>query len=129
MAISLFSPCRRAIHGTANPFFLNAGSDGVPLYFFHLRDGEDLLRDLDGTELADEQAVRSLALKFARMLIGVGAMEGGVPLHLALEVHDEEGNVCVDLPFKDAVELIHAESPAEQAAITLGSLQSRFRRH
>ena len=83
----------------------------MPLYFFHLRDGEDVVLDLEGTELADMNAVRVLALQHARTLISEGVKEGGVPLHLSLEVRDGDGRLCWTLPFKDAVELIQTENP------------------
>ena len=77
----------------------------MPHYFFHLRDGGDLYRDLEGSDLPDMTAVRQCGTRLARTLIGVGAMEGAIPLHFQIEVHDRARHVCWALAFKDAVDL------------------------
>jgi len=84
-----------------------------------------LVHDLEGSDLPDLDAVRVLALQHARTLISEGVKEGGVPLHLALEVQDESGAVCWTLSFKDAVELIEGRDPANRPAIDFSTLPTR----
>lgn len=78
----------------------------MPHYFFHLRDGAELHRDFEGSDLPNLTAARHCGTQLARTLIGVGAMEGGIPLHFQIEVHDERANICWTLPFRDAVSLV-----------------------
>jgi hypothetical protein len=40
----------------------------MPRYFFHVRDGDDLIRDEEGTELPDPQAAKAEAMASARDL-------------------------------------------------------------
>ena len=40
----------------------------MPRYYFHIRDGKDLIRDEEGTELADPAAAHAEALASARDL-------------------------------------------------------------
>lgn len=102
----------------------------MPHYFFHLRDGDSLYRDLEGTRLPNLAAVRHSGTALARTLIGAGAMEGGIPLNLQIEVHDEWANVCWSLDFKDAVDLVWPKPAARPAQETLRHLpvRSRYRR-
>jgi len=45
-----------------------SGIDPVPRYYFHIRDGDTLVFDDDGCELADLEAIRNEALQSARDL-------------------------------------------------------------
>lgn len=102
----------------------------MPHYFFHLRDGDSLYRDLEGSTLPDLTAVRQSGTRLARALIGVGALEGGIPLDLQIEVHDEWSNVCWSLAFEDAIEVIPPKQPPLCTEEILGPLpaRSRYRR-
>ncbi len=40
----------------------------MPRYYFHIRDGKDLIRDEEGTELADPEAAHAEAMASARDL-------------------------------------------------------------
>lgn len=72
-------------------------------YYFHLRDGHDLLMDPEGREVSDVSQVRTLALKDARSLISQDALSGRINLQQAIEVLDERGAVVHRLAFADAV--------------------------
>ena len=76
----------------------------MPLYYFHLRDGEDLLLDPEGSELADFEAVRARALLSARSLMSADILEGRLQLDLRIDVEDAGGRVTYRLPFRDAIE-------------------------
>jgi hypothetical protein len=83
----------------------------VPVYYFHLRDGEDVLLDPEGAELDDIRAIRKSALRQARALISSDALEGVISLKFYIDVHDSAGKVVYSLPFEDAVEI--QRGPAE----------------
>ena len=63
----------------------------MPKYFFHIRDGEELITDDEGADLPDLEAARKEATLTAREIIAesVGSAE---PLdHLIVEIWDETG--------------------------------------
>jgi hypothetical protein len=51
----------------------------MPLYFFHLRDGDDFVLDREGRELEDFEAVARIALREARGIIAEEARVGSIP--------------------------------------------------
>ncbi len=77
----------------------------MPLYFFHLRDGTDILLDPDGLQLKGEKEVAIRALKAARSLISDDALNGHINLRCHIDVEDEAGNVVHCLAFNDAVRI------------------------
>jgi hypothetical protein len=74
-------------------------------FFFHLRDGSDILLDPEGIELPDLAAVRKAALVTARDMLSHGIKEGVLDTHFRVEVEDEAGAVLYRLPFSSAFEV------------------------
>jgi hypothetical protein len=72
-------------------------------YFFHLRESGDFVVDEEGRELPDLTAVEAAARTNARCVIAGEALAGKLPLAACIEVHDEQGERVLDLPFRDAV--------------------------
>ena len=56
----------------------------MPRYFFHLRDGDHLLRDAEGAELLDLEAARTEALLVAREILS-----DELRAHIAIEIWTE----------------------------------------
>jgi hypothetical protein len=77
-------------------------------YFFHLRDGKDVLLDPEGRELPSLDAVASAALFEARAIVGADAMAGKIVLNQTIEVEDRHGKIVHRLAFTDAV---HVKGP------------------
>ena len=77
----------------------------MPVYYFHLRDGDDILLDPDGRALEGPEAVAQCALAEARALISDEARLGRIRLDQRIEVEDSEGRVVHRLPFEQAVEI------------------------
>jgi hypothetical protein len=75
----------------------------MPLYFFHLRDGEDILLDPEGTYLEGQAAIEKTALEAARSIIGDDALKGHISLRHHIDVEDEAGSIVHCLAFNDAV--------------------------
>ena len=67
-------------------------------YFFHLRDGSDILLDPEGIELTDIGAVRKKALEAARDTLSHDMKDGFLDLKYRIEVEDAEGSVVYSLP-------------------------------
>ena len=78
----------------------------MALYYFHLRDGTDMLLDPEGSELPDFPAVRAQALTGARSIMSADILEGRMQLDLRIDVEDAAGSLVYRLPFTDAVEFI-----------------------
>jgi hypothetical protein len=79
----------------------------MPLYFFHLRDGSDILLDPEGAEMAlDEVAAK--ALWQARDCMAGDVKGGRVDLRFHIDVHDESGANIHSIAFADALEIIPA---------------------
>lgn len=72
-------------------------------YFFHVRDGENLLMDDEGVDLPDEESARDEARNAARDLI-IDNIKHGDPLDgRRFEVWDEEGVPHFIFPFKSVI--------------------------
>jgi hypothetical protein len=87
----------------------------VALYYFHLRDGEDLLLDPDGRELVSAAAIESATLIEARSIIGSDAAEGTIKLSYRIDVEDASGRIVHSLEFEDAVEIVRGPAPTSIA--------------
>jgi hypothetical protein len=73
-------------------------------YFFHLRNGKDVLLDAEGRmlEIADVDAA---ALKEARAIIASDINDGTIDLDQGIEVQDRSGEVVNRTAFRDAVHI------------------------
>jgi hypothetical protein len=76
----------------------------MPTYFFHYRDGVDVLLDPDGRTLESEQVVPETLVQ-ARALIAADVLTGRVDLGDRIDVQDSLGAVVHSLAFGDAVEI------------------------
>jgi hypothetical protein len=75
----------------------------MPLYYFHLRDGTDILLDPEGTQLDGEAAIARTAMTAARSIISDDALNGVISLDQHIDVEDEAGTIVHCLAFNDAV--------------------------
>jgi len=78
----------------------------MPLYFFHLRDGEDVLLDPDGRDLSDDAAAAESALGEARSLLSHELLTGVIHLDQRIDVEDRGGRVVHTLFFADAIRIV-----------------------
>ena len=82
----------------------------MSLYFFHLRDGVDVLLDPEGRELDSMTAIAAAALADARSIIGDDALRGRIDLDQRIDVEDTDGKLVHRLEFEDAVEIVRGNS-------------------
>lgn len=75
----------------------------MPLYFFHLTDGEDTLIDAEGLELRGVEEAKATALLQARDIVSHEALKGSIDLAQRIEVRDEAGAIVCSINFEDAV--------------------------
>jgi hypothetical protein len=76
----------------------------MAVYFFHLRNGVDLLLDPDGRRLAPA-GIPGAALGEARAIIAADARAGRIDLDQTIEVEDSGGEVVHRIAFEDAVKI------------------------
>ena len=75
----------------------------MPHYFFHVREGESLICDPEGSDLPNEAAARAYAVAAARSLLSTDVLAGRLPLSHAIEVADEGGRTLLIVAFGEAV--------------------------
>ena len=86
-------------------------------YYFHLRDGENVLLDPEGCSLPDPAAAAGRAMAAARSLLSADALEGRLDLDMRIDVADEAGAWSTASPSADAIEIRpRAARPAPLAA-------------
>jgi hypothetical protein len=76
-------------------------------YYFHLHEGDDVIADDEGRDLTDMQAALQRATIDAREIIAGDVRAGVIPLHCRIEIVELETGTHADLPFLNAVQIIH----------------------
>ena len=77
----------------------------MPRFFFHIRDGETLIEDPDGSDLPDLAAACEEAAEGARSLLAEKLKAGEVLDGQRFEITSAEGEVLAILPLKDVIKL------------------------
>ena len=67
--------------------------------YFHLKEGDELIPDEDGTELPDVSAATREALQSARELLADAIKAGKPKIYDAFVIADEAGRTVEILPF------------------------------
>lgn len=75
-------------------------------YYFHMRNGHEL-RDPEGHNLPDLDAVRETAIAGARDILSEDIKRGELHLDWRFDITDAEGQTVMTVPFRDAVDLSH----------------------
>jgi hypothetical protein len=79
----------------------------MPRYFFHVRDGEGVRLDIEGSAVAGLQEAHATALADAKLILAEHLRGGGVlsiALDQVVEVVDEDGVTVLEVPFTEAAE-------------------------
>lgn len=75
----------------------------MPRFFFRARKGQDLLPDVEGTDLPDLAAARADAVTSLQQLAAERAHGGAISDLQAIEITDEAGQVLATVSFHDAL--------------------------
>jgi hypothetical protein len=75
----------------------------MPRFFFNIRDGDQILCDPEGTELASLDVARHEALMDIRWILSEELQTGGVVLERRFEITDDAGQVLATICFQDAL--------------------------
>ncbi|SES47118.1 hypothetical protein SAMN03159406_04933 [Rhizobium sp. NFR03] len=98
-------PCEKNRHGLNRTETLPAQHSwrGMQRFFFHVITSACVIRDEEGSELADLPTARAEAIEDIRMLISDPALLGRDVSSRSMAICDEAGNTLLALPFKDAL--------------------------
>ncbi|MDB5645823.1 hypothetical protein [Methylobacterium sp.] len=77
----------------------------MPRYFLNIRDGADVIEDLEGSILPDIEAACREAVAAARDILAEKLRAGEVMDGQVFEITDEAGIVRARLPLKEALRL------------------------
>jgi hypothetical protein len=77
----------------------------MPVFYFHVCDGEGFCEDPQGRDLPNEQAARAEALRSTRSLMVDRLMQGKLNLASFIEVEAEGGEYLFTITFDEAVEI------------------------
>ena len=77
----------------------------MPLYFFHIQEGGDVLYDEDGSDHPDLEAAREEAIEGIRQIISAAVLVGN-PLRLErrMLVDDQAGHTLLKVMFREVVD-------------------------
>jgi hypothetical protein len=77
----------------------------MPKYYLHLRNGDTVIKDPDGTELVDLHAARREAVAAGREILAERVRTGQVIDRETLEICDEAGNLLAEVILRDLIRL------------------------
>ena len=77
----------------------------MPLYFFHIKEGDEVLLDEEGLDHPDLGAARAEAIEGIRQIVGEAVMSGS-PLRLdrEMQVDDDAGHTLLKFMFREVVD-------------------------
>jgi hypothetical protein len=75
----------------------------MPVFYFNVRAGEHLVRDLAGTSFPDVVAARECAVKLARDALADKVERGEIIDGQVMEICDSAGTVVATVPFREAI--------------------------
>ena len=75
----------------------------MPRYFFNIGQGDEVLRDEEGVDLPNLDAVREEATEAARQIMSQRVLVGDAPDGQKFVITDETGIIVPEFAFKDAI--------------------------
>jgi hypothetical protein len=75
----------------------------MPRYYFHVREGADISRDVEGQDLPDVEAARREAISTSREILGEKLLHGGSINGRIIEIADETGRVVDEVSATDVL--------------------------
>jgi hypothetical protein len=94
-----------ATAASPNPIAGVSSIIGMPLFYFHLRDGAKVIRDPEGVCLPDIAAARAEAVQSARELMSQSIETSArVGLERQFEIANDAGETLAIVSFQEAVD-------------------------
>jgi len=75
----------------------------ITQYFFHVRNGDEISRDLEGQELPDLDAAKSEAVNANREMLGERLLHGGSLDSRRIEIAYREGEMLATISAEDVL--------------------------
>ena len=75
----------------------------MALFFLHIRNGDQLIPDPDGAELADLDAARAEARRATQELVNEGLVTRRTAPSQSIEIWDDAGNQLEVVPIEDVL--------------------------
>lgn len=72
----------------------------MPQFYFHIRDGDDLAEDCEGSDLPDLEAAQKEAAEAAREIMSNSVLAGTAPNGRQFEITNADGDILGVVPFK-----------------------------
>jgi hypothetical protein len=73
----------------------------MPRFFMHVREADELIEDLDGSDLPDLEAARSEATAAAREIAAEHLKAGKALGVRRIEIRDDAGRMLATVPFPE----------------------------
>lgn len=90
----------------------------MPRYFLNIRNKISFTRDEEGCVLPDADAARDIAVQGARSLMSAEVLnEGRIDLRARIEVEDEQGEIVVIVPFREALDIVDNNGGDDQIPV------------
>ena len=77
----------------------------MPRYYFHVRDGADLLLDEEGAEFPGRDGALAEAISSARDIVASQVRDGQVVGDALIEITDESGQLVETLQMRSVIRL------------------------
>ncbi|MCJ2010772.1 DUF6894 family protein [Methylobacterium sp. J-092] len=77
----------------------------MPRFYLHLRDGDDIIEDPDGSDLVDVEAAKEEARASARYLLADRVRQGKIIDGQRFDIVDEIGNLCAVVWLREVLRL------------------------
>ena len=75
----------------------------MPRYFFHVRDGDELILDPEGLELPNHESVPSACHGLVREVLDEDQYRAELLDDRQFEIVDEQGRLVLNIPFRAVV--------------------------
>jgi hypothetical protein len=77
----------------------------MPLYYFHVCNGNGFTEDDEGQELPDLEAARAVAIRSARDIMASDIRDGTLDLSSFIEIEDKDSQLVRTIAFDEAVDV------------------------
>jgi hypothetical protein len=77
----------------------------MPIYFFHTKEGDQVINDPEGIERPHMAAVQKAAIQWASSLIAEAVGNGDANYHCRINVEDESGRSVMTVTFASHVQI------------------------
>jgi hypothetical protein len=77
----------------------------MPRFFFHVCNGEGLIPDEEGIDLAGQTAARGIAIDSVRSMVAEDVRRGIIDLDGCIMIRDRSGNDLLTVDFLEAFDL------------------------